>query len=106
MTKNALPPESGRDWSASERAPNRQEIWDRFIDELDRSGQAGSAADVVTPTTLDPSAPSGKRFADLTLVEVQSLAKVAGNLGRRGDVVTMIWQQTQKQLKQLKRTRR
>ena len=85
------------------RAPDREEIWDRFIDELDRRGQAGSAADVLTPTTLDPNAPSGKRFADLTRVDIDNLAKIGGNLGRRGDVVKMIWEQTQQKLKQQRR---
>ena len=30
----------------------REEIWDRFVDALDRAGQAGNAADVWTPTAL------------------------------------------------------
>jgi hypothetical protein len=81
------------------RAQNPEEIWDRFIDELDRCGQAGSAADVLTPTTLHPDAPSGKRFGDLTRVDIDSIAKIGGNLGRRGDVVKMIWEQTQRMLK-------
>ena len=85
------------------RAPNREEIWDLFIDELDRRGQAGSAADVLTPTTLDPNAPSGKRFGDLTRVDIDSLAKIGENLGRRGDVVKTMWEQTQQKLKQRKR---
>ena len=87
----------------SERSPNREEIWDLFIDELDRRGQAGSAADVLTPTTLDPSAPSGKRFGDLTRVDIDSLAKIGENLGRRGDVLKTMWEQTQQKLKQRKR---
>ena len=83
--------------------PQREDIWDRFIDELDRRGQAGSAADVLTPTTLDASAPSGKRFADLSRDDIDSLAKIGSNLGRRGDVVKSIWEQTQQQLKQQRR---
>ena len=43
----------------------RQGAWDRFIDDLDRAGQAGSAADVIVPP-LAPDLPSGNRFADLT----------------------------------------
>jgi hypothetical protein len=85
------------------RALDREEVWDLFIDELDRCGQAGSAADVLTPSTLDPSVPSGKRFGDLTRADIDNLSKTAGNLGRRGDVVKMLWEQTQKQLKQQKR---
>jgi hypothetical protein len=85
------------------RPPAREAIWDSFIDELDRRGQAGSAADVLTPTTLHPEAPSGKRFGDLTRVEIDNLAKIGGNLGRRGDIVKGIWEQTQQQLKIQKR---
>ena len=85
-----------------QRPPDREEIWDLFVDELDRRGQAGSAADVLTPTTLDPNAPSGVRFGDLTRVDIDNLAKIAGNLGRRGDVVKTMWEQTQQQLKQRK----
>ena len=73
------------------------------VDELDRLGQAGSAADVLTPTTLDPNATSGVRFGDLTRVDIDNLAKIAGNLGRRGDVVKTMWEQTQQQLKQRKK---
>ena len=92
----------------SEEAPRlrpqaREEIWDQFVDALDRSGQAGTAADVLTPTTLHPDAPSGKRFGDLTRVEIDNLAKIAGNLGRRGDVVKAMWEQTQQKLKSQKR---
>ena len=86
------------------RPPAREEIWDRFIDELDRCGQAGTAADVLTPTTLSPDAPSGRRFGDLTRVEIDNLAKIGANLGRRGDVVKSMWEQTtQKKRKPLKR---
>jgi hypothetical protein len=106
MPKHGLPLEPRKNWSALERGPTREDIWDRFVDELDRSGQAGSAADVITPTTLDPNAPSGKRFADLTLVEVKNLATIAVSLGRRGDVVTSMWQHTQRQLKPRPRKRR
>jgi hypothetical protein len=88
------------------RPPDREEIWDLFIDELDRQGQAGSAADVLTPSTLDPEAPGGRRFGDLTRVEIDNLAKIAGNLGRRGDIVKTLWEQTQQQMKQQKRARK
>ena len=84
------------------RSPDRVEIWDRFVDELDRFGQAGSAADVLTPSTLDPDAPSGKRFGDLSRVEIDTLAKIAGRLGRRGDIVKTLWLGTQQQLKRQK----
>ena len=88
------------------RPQAREEIWDQFVDALDRSGQAGTAADVLTPTTLHPEAPSGKRFGDLTRVEIDNLAKIAGNLGRRGDVVKSMWEQTQQKLKSQKRAKK
>jgi hypothetical protein len=91
--------------SQHQRALQREDIWDRFIDELDRQGQAGSAADVLTPSTLDSNAPSGKRFGDLSREDIDSLSKIGSNMGRRGDVVKTIWEQTQQQLKQQRRGR-
>jgi hypothetical protein len=81
------------------RAPQPEQVWDRFVDELDRCGQAGSAADVLTPTTLDRDAPSGKRFADLNRVDIDNLAKIGSSLGRRGDIVKDIWERTQQKRK-------
>jgi hypothetical protein len=81
------------------RPLSRQELWDQFIDELDRTGQAGSAADVVIPSTLHPEAPSGKRFGELTRIDIGTLVQIGNNLGRRSDVVKDIWQRTQKKLK-------
>jgi len=83
----------------------REEIWDRFVDALDRAGQAGNAADVLTPTALHPDAPSGKRFGDLTRVEVGNLATIAQSFGRRGDAVMAMWQHTQQKLREQKRVR-
>jgi hypothetical protein len=83
----------------------REEIWDRFVDALDRAGQAGNAADVLTPTALHPDAPSGKRFGDLTRVEVGNLATIAQSFGRRGDAVMAMWQHTQQKLRAQKRVR-
>src|SRR4051812_7731954 len=105
----------------------RQGAWDRFIDDLDRAGQAGSAADVTVPPLapeeygrgggggvgfmdvgvgagraggaadvpvppLAPDLPSGIRFADLTRVDLENLSRLASKLGRRADVVTVLWQ--------------
>ena len=42
-----------------------QWMWDRFIDDLDRAGQAGSAADVILPA-LASDLPTGTKFGDLT----------------------------------------
>ena len=81
------------------RPRSREELWDLFIDELDWSGQAGSAADVIIPATLHPEAPSGKRFGELTRVDVATLAQIGGSLGRRGDVIKDMWLRTQQKLK-------
>ena len=83
----------------------REEIRDQFVDALDRAGQAGNAADVLTPTTLHPDAPSGKRFGDLTRVEVGNLATIAERFGRRGDAVIAMWQHTKRKLRARKRVR-
>ena len=82
------------------------ETWDLFVDELDRFGQAGSAADVLTPSTLDPDIPSGKRFGDLSRLEIDHLAKIASALGRRGDIVKTLWESTQQKLKRQKRAQK
>jgi hypothetical protein len=105
MPDSPQPPDPPRR-EVQRRSPDRVESWDLFIDELDRRGQAGSAADVLMPSTLDPDAATGKRFGDLTRVEIDNLAKIAGSLGRRGDIVKQLWEQTQQQLKRQKRAQR
>jgi hypothetical protein len=77
------------------RSLHPEQVWDRFVDELDRCGQAGSAADVLTPTTLDRAAPRSTRFADLNRMDIDNLAKLGSRLGRRGDIVREIWARTQ-----------
>jgi hypothetical protein len=80
----------------------RQAVWDRFIDDLDRAGQAGTPANVEVPM-LAPDLPTGKRFGDLTRDDVQSLSRLANTLGRRTDVVTVLWQDMErKRKKQIK----
>jgi hypothetical protein len=81
------------------RPRSREELWDLFIDELDRRGQEGNAADVIIPATLHPEAPSGKRFGELTRVDVATLAQIGGSLGRRGDIIKDMWLRTQQKLK-------
>ena len=76
-----------------------EQIWDRFVDELDRCGQAGSAADVLTPTTLDRDALGETRFADLDRADIDNLAKFGSRIGRRGDIVKEIWERTRHALK-------
>jgi len=78
--------------SKNEPSPlfSRGEAWDRFIDELDRCGQAGTAPSVVVPEfNLD--FPSGTRFTDLTRQDVERLARYATSLGRRGDTIRTLW---------------
>jgi hypothetical protein len=66
-------------------------MWDRFIDDLDRAGQNGSAANVPLPP-LAVDLPSGTLFGDLTREDLKNLSRLANSLGRRGDVVTTLWQ--------------
>jgi len=82
------------------------EVWDAFIDELDRRGQAGSAADVFVPSMLHPDAPSGRRFSQLSRVEIDTLATIGARLGRRGDIIKDIWTHTQQKIKAQARANR
>jgi hypothetical protein len=75
-----------------------QALWDRFIDALDRAGQAGSAAGVEVPA-LASDLPTGKRFGDLTRVDVENLSRHATKLGRRTDVITVLWQDMERKRK-------
>jgi hypothetical protein len=76
--------------------------WDAFIDALDRAGQAGSAASVEVPAVAGELA-AGKRFGELTRLEVKHLARIANSLGRRADVVVVMWQDLQWKIKQQKK---
>ena len=69
---------------------NQGEAWDRFIDELDRCGQAGTAASVVVPE-LSPDLPTGTRFTELTRSDIENLARYATSLGRRGETIRTLW---------------
>ena len=77
-----------------------QWLWDRFIDDLDRAGQAGSAADVQVPA-LAADLPTGTRFGDLTREDLKNLSRLASSLGRRTDVVTVLWQDMDRKRKAL-----
>jgi hypothetical protein len=92
--------------SDEKRRQSPLDVWDLLIDELDREGQAGSAANVLVPSTLYPDAPSVKRFGDLTRVEIDALAAVGGRLGRRGDIIKDIWTRTQQKMKAQARANR
>lgn len=80
-------------------------MWDRFIDDLDRAGQAGSAANVPLPP-LAPDLPSGTRFGDLTREDLKNLARLANSLGRRSDVVTTLWQDMDRKRKAIVKAER
>jgi hypothetical protein len=82
------------------------ELWDAFIDELDRQGQAGHAADVTIPRALHPEAPAGARFGELSTQDVNTLVLIGNRLGRRGDIVKDIWRGTQQQRKATARAQR
>jgi len=82
-----------------QRPHSREDVWDAFVDELDRLGQVGRAADAVIPNDLHPEAPAGKRFGDLTPQDIDALTRIGFNLGRRGDIVKDIWRSTRQQLK-------
>ena len=78
------------------RLRSSKEISGSIWDALDRAGQAGNAADVLTPTALHPDAPSGKRFGKISRVEVGNLATIAQSFGRRGDAVMAMWRDTRR----------
>jgi hypothetical protein len=85
---------------------SRSDIWDAFVDELDRLGQAGRAADVAIPSGLDPEAPAGTRFGELSTRDINTLVVIGNKLGRRGDIVKDIWRSTQQQRKARARAQR
>jgi hypothetical protein len=72
------------------RALGPEELWDRFIDALDRAGQAGNPAGVLVPAFATKGL-AGRRFGDLSQEDVKELARVASALARRGDTVLGIW---------------
>jgi hypothetical protein len=83
----------------------RHAAWDNFIDALDRAGQAGSAADVEVPA-LDVDMPTGKRFGELTRMDVENLSRLATKLGRRTDIVKVLWEDMLRKKKGPRKKRR
>ena len=69
----------------------QQALWDKFIDNLDRAGEDGCIADVEVPALALDLSP-GRRFRDLTRDDIESLSKQASKVGRRGDAITVMWQ--------------
>jgi hypothetical protein len=80
------------------RQPQPQDIWDRFIDELDRQGQAGSARDVIIPA-VGVDGVNGKRFGEITRMDVMSLSRIANSLGRRGETIKVLWEDMERKQK-------
>jgi hypothetical protein len=79
--------------------PTRPEdVWDKFIDALDRAGQAGGAQGVCVPAVATGTL-AGRAFGTLTRDDVRQLARVAQAFGRRGETVITIWEDTQRRLK-------
>ncbi len=74
------------------------EVWDLFIDELDRQGQAGSAENVIVPA-LGVDVVSGKRFGEITRVDVVNLSRIATSLGRRGETIKVLWEDMERKQK-------
>jgi hypothetical protein len=74
----------------SPREPNAAEAWDRFIDDLDRAGQAGQMETVMVPA-FRVDLPAGRSFGELTKADIENLSRLAAALGRRGDVVRVMW---------------
>jgi hypothetical protein len=72
--------------------------WDRFIDALDLAGQEGRIADVVVPT-LAMDIPAGKLFGELTRDDIEHLSKQATKIGRRADVIVVLWTDMQRKKK-------
>lgn len=80
----------------------QQGLWDRFIDALDRAGQDGHIADVEVPA-LAIDLPPGRRFGELTRDDIESLSKQAAKVGRRADVITVMWEDMQRKTKPLRK---
>jgi hypothetical protein len=83
-----------------ERVSRPEEAWDRFIDALDRAGQAGSAAEVRVPMSA-AQALGGKAFGELSRDDVKQLSRVASALGRRADTIVTIWDDMQRRARRL-----
>jgi hypothetical protein len=86
------------------RQPQPQDIWDRFIDELDRQGQAGSARDVIIPA-VGVDGVNGKRFGEITRMDVVSLSRIATSLGRRGETIKVLWEDMERKQKAERRAK-
>jgi len=76
----------------------RDELWDRFIDAIDQAGQAGVAADVLVPAEVDATL-AGKRFGDLTPIDIEGLARLASQVGRREETIRTLYSDMRRRAK-------
>ena len=80
------------------RPAGPEELWDQFIDGLDRAGQAGGAQGIRVPQ-FGAGELGGRPFGELTRDEVKRLARVAGALGRREGTILSLWEDMQRRLR-------
>jgi hypothetical protein len=79
-----------------ERPLRPEDMWDRFIDALDRAGQREGGADGVrVPEGLAAGVLAGRAFGELTRQDVEQLARVGKALARREDTLLTLWQDMQ-----------
>jgi hypothetical protein len=69
------------------------QLWDLFIEWLEREAREGRAADVVIPA-LGPDVGHGKRLADLTAAEIAALKARATTLQRDTRSLDKLWHRT------------
>ncbi|HET7696677.1 MAG TPA: hypothetical protein VFK57_13270 [Vicinamibacterales bacterium] len=81
--------------------PSPRSDWEAFIDVLDLAGQAGNIAGVTLPAIAGTSA--GKRFDELTSLEVKELSRLASSQGCRGEILAVMWRDLQWKVKQQKK---
>lgn len=82
----------------------REELWDLFIDELDRAGQAGDASGVLVPAEVDATM-AGRRFGELTPIDVKALVRIASSLGRRSETINALYTDMRRRQKAKPRAR-
>jgi hypothetical protein len=80
------------------RPAGPEELWDQFIDALDRAGQAGGAQGVCVPQ-FGAGELGGRTFGELTREEAKRLGRVASALGRREGTILAMWEDMQRRLR-------
>ncbi len=80
------------------RPPRPEDIWDQFIDALDRAGQNGDAQGVRVPA-FGSSVLAGRPFGELTRDDVRQLARIAGGFGRSEATILALWTDMRQRLR-------